>query len=98
MTNSSTVAFNKDAFPIADAVGDSSFSLPIQALYSCVGVQAQYQAFVRLRSSEAAQLFIAIALDRTCVLEPSTGATLILTRVGFHPYHYGACTDVVPGT
>jgi hypothetical protein len=48
MTIASTVAFNKHAFPTADAVGDLSSSLPIQALYSCVGVQAQYQAFVRL--------------------------------------------------
>jgi hypothetical protein len=48
-TIASTVAFSKDAFPTADVVaGEPSFSLPIQALYSCVGVQAQYQAFVRL--------------------------------------------------
>ncbi len=54
MTITSTVAFNKDAFPSANAVGELSFSLSIQALCSCVGLQAQYQAFVRLRPSEAA--------------------------------------------
>jgi hypothetical protein len=43
-----TVAFSKDAFPTADGfVGEVSFSLPIQALLSCVDIQAQYQAFVR---------------------------------------------------
>jgi hypothetical protein len=49
ITIASTIAFSKDAFPAADTVvGEPSFSLPIQALHSCVGVQAQYQAFVRL--------------------------------------------------
>jgi hypothetical protein len=41
MTIASTVAFNKHAFSTADAVSDSSSSLPIQALYSGVGIQAQ---------------------------------------------------------
>jgi hypothetical protein len=48
MVMPSTVAFDKDAFPSADTVaGESSSSLPIQAPVGCVGIQAQYQAFVR---------------------------------------------------
>jgi hypothetical protein len=48
-----------------------SSSLPKQAQVSRVKFQAQYQAFVRLRSA-AAQLFEAIALNSTCVQEPFT--------------------------
>jgi hypothetical protein len=47
---SSTVAFNKDAFPTAGAHRQRTRSscLPKQALCSCVIIQAQYQAFVHV--------------------------------------------------
>jgi hypothetical protein len=53
------VAVNKDAFPIglASAAGRiKSFCLPKQAQVSSVIYQAQYQAFVRVLRSKAAQL------------------------------------------
>ena len=99
MVRPSTVAFDKDAFPSADTVaGESSFSLPIQALLCCVGIQAQYQAFVRFAALRAGAAF--------CQPSRSTGpafwnlypARLSLESVGFRPYYYGACADVVPGT
>jgi len=97
MPISSTVVFNKDAFPTADvAAGEPSFSLSIQALFSCVGRQAQYQAFVRFAVASGAA-HIAIALDSTRVSEP-------FTRRGWQgkpwnsPASSRACTGVVAGT
>jgi hypothetical protein len=61
MVRPSTVAFDKDAFPSADTVaGESSFSLPIQALLCCVGIQAQYQAFVRFAVASCTASAIAL--------------------------------------
>jgi hypothetical protein len=74
------VAVNKDAFPNSPACVAGrikSFRLPKQARVSSVSFQAQYQAFVRLRS-EAAQLSKAIALEVTCVSEPFTRGGLSL--------------------
>jgi len=67
------VACNKDAFPTRQRISPAnpSFGLPKQAQFSCIGLQAQYQAFVRFSVTSRAALS-AIALNRTGVLEPFT--------------------------
>ena len=63
---SSTVAFNKDAFPNRQRFIDRRthhISLPKQAQLCCVSLQAQYQAFVRFAVTSGAALQ-AIALNR----------------------------------
>jgi hypothetical protein len=73
------VAFNKDAFPTRQPrlPANQSFSLPKQARFSCVSLQAQYQAFVRFAVASSAALS-AIALNWTSVLEPFHPARLSL--------------------
>jgi len=70
----SYVAVSKDAFPSSGMVAGriKSFRLPKQAQVSSVIFQAQYQAFVRFAVGSCAALLKAIALKRTCVLEPFT--------------------------
>jgi hypothetical protein len=65
--------------------------------FSCVSLQAQYQAFVRFAVASSAALS-AIALNRTCVLEPFTRRGSRFENSGFHPLVYGACADAVGGT
>jgi hypothetical protein len=76
------VAVNKDAFPTspAHAAGRiKSFRLPKQAQVPGVIFQAQYQAFVRFAVASCAAFTEAIALKRTCVLEPfHPGQALVL--------------------
>jgi len=68
MPISLTVAFSKDAFPTRrhSSPANPSFSLPKQAQFSCVSVQAQ-QAFVRFCGREWRGAQLASALDWTCV-------------------------------
>ena len=94
------VAVNKDTLPnspadTADCI--KSFRLPGQAQVSRVSFQAQYQAFVRFAVASSAAL-LAIALNRTRVLEPFTRRGSRFENSGFHPLVYGACADVVAGT
>jgi hypothetical protein len=99
MTITSTVAFNKDAFPTrqpkSPANNDSAYQN--KPVFSCVTLQAQYQAFVRFAVASSAAL-LAIALNRTCVLEPFTRRGSRFENSGFHPLVYGACADAVNGT
>src|SRR5215475_4909644 len=90
MTMLPTVAFNEDASPADAIAGECSFSLPIQALLCCVGVQAQYQAFVRCCGPRKRRSFLsAIALNRFCVLEPIIRCGSRFERPGLPPYRYG---------
>jgi hypothetical protein len=52
---------------------------------SRVSLQAQYQAFVRFAVASSAA-FPAIALDRTCLLEPFTRASSRAENSGLHPH------------
>src|SRR5262245_29187294 len=83
MTTLPTVAFNTR--PTADnRAGECSFSLPVQALLSCVGFQSQYQAFVRCCDPRKRRsLLLAIALNRFCVLEPFTRRALASRELAF---------------
>jgi hypothetical protein len=81
------VAVNKDALPNSPASAAGcikSFRLPRQAKVSRVSSQAQYQAFVRFAVASSAALS-AIALNRTCVLEPFTRRGSRFENSGFHP-------------
>lgn len=85
----SIVAFSKDAFPscprrIAPARPKSSARYTKPRL-SRVNLQAQYQAFVRFAVASSAALS-AIALDRTCLLEPFTRAGSRAENSGLHPH------------
>jgi hypothetical protein len=72
--NSQYAAVNKDRLPNspAEIAGwIKSFRLPKQAQVFRVIFQAQFQAFVRFAVGSGAALS-AIALKKTCVLEPFT--------------------------
>jgi hypothetical protein len=71
------VAFNKDAFPTRQPLSPANQSSACQNKpgFSCVSLQAQYQAFVRFVVASSAALS-AIALNSTCVLEPFHPARL----------------------
>src|SRR3954468_6738761 len=90
VTLSSTVAFNKDAFPNSlRPPANHSFSLPQQARLSCVGRQAQFRlSFAcgqKLRSSKSHRA----KMDRR--FGTLYGAALALITLAFAR---GACTDV----
>jgi hypothetical protein len=93
------VAFNKDAFPTRQPLSPANQSSACQNKpgFSCVSLQAQYQAFVRFAVASSAALS-AIALNSTCVLEPFTRRGSRFENSGFHPLDYGACADAVTGT
>jgi hypothetical protein len=93
------VAFNKDAFPTRQPLPPANNHSACQNKpgFSCVGLQAQYQAFVRFAVASSAAL-LAIALNWTRVLEPFTRRGSRFENSGFHPLVYGACADVVAGT
>ena len=81
------VAINKDAFPSnpAHALAAPNLSSPPKpAQVSQMKFQAQSQAFVRFAVG-VAQLSKAIALNRTCVLEPFNRTGSRLENSGFHP-------------
>jgi hypothetical protein len=73
------VAFNKDAFPTAslDCQRTNDSACQNKPGFSCVSLQAQYQAFVRFAVASSAALS-AIALNSTSVLEPFHPARLSL--------------------
>jgi len=72
-----TIAFNKDAFPNRRHIAGRTNHSPgkNKPRFSRMSFQAQYQAFVRFAVTSSAALS-AIALNRTCLLEPFTSGGL----------------------